>query len=106
MDVDDLIFWTLDTKKSLSPVAPMKRVFPNAPDPEHLHIVIRPLHLNLNCVVIDDPDYAFEVKIAPTESVSALQNAIKDAKKPEFDHVAANHLKVWQVSDLMPTIGC
>lgn len=75
----------------------MKRVFPNAPDPEHLHIVIRPLHLNLNCVVIDDPDYAFEVKIALTESVSALQNAIKDAKKPEFDHVAANHLKVWQV---------
>ncbi|KAG2105512.1 uncharacterized protein F5147DRAFT_242554 [Suillus discolor] len=85
-------------QKSLSPVAPMERVFPNAPDPEHLHIVIRPPHFNINCVVLDDPDYAFTIKIAPTENVSALQKAIKDAKKPQFDHVAANHLKVWQVN--------
>ncbi|KAG1810445.1 uncharacterized protein HD556DRAFT_54243 [Suillus plorans] len=76
----------------------MTNIFPNAPHPEHLHIVIRPLQLKLNCIVFDDPDYVSEVKIAPTESVSALQKAIKDANKPEFDHVDAAHLKLWQVN--------
>ncbi|KAG1851048.1 hypothetical protein DFJ58DRAFT_729029 [Suillus subalutaceus] len=86
---------TLDTKESLSP-------------DEHLHIVIQGppavpsgplrLKLKLNCIVLgDDPSHAFEIKIAPTESVSALQKAIKDAKKPHFDHVAADNLKLWKV---------
>ncbi|KAG1764488.1 hypothetical protein EV702DRAFT_982040 [Suillus placidus] len=52
----------------------------------------------LNCIVLgDDPRHVFEIKIAPTDSVSALQKVIKDAKKPEFDHVAADILKLWKV---------
>jgi hypothetical protein len=66
-----------------------------------------PLHLKLNCIVLgDDPSHAFEIKIAPTESVSALREVIKDKKKPHFDHVPADSLKLWKVSELIPTIAC
>ncbi|KAG1837969.1 hypothetical protein DFJ58DRAFT_846251 [Suillus subalutaceus] len=73
---------------------------------KYLHIVIQGppavssglLHLQLNCIVLGDvPRHVFEIKIAPTASVSALQQAIKDAKKPRFDHVAADSLKLWKV---------
>ena len=63
--------------------------------------------IKLKCLVLgDDSKYIFEIKIAPTESVNALQNAIKEDRRPLFDHVPANHLDLWNVSDLMPTIGC
>ncbi|KAG1810486.1 uncharacterized protein HD556DRAFT_1223631 [Suillus plorans] len=125
---DDLALWrvdlpadeapknhTLDPKQSLSAVAKLSKFFSEQPNEEHLHIVVQgppavssgPLHLRLNCIVLGHgPSHTFEIKIAPTESVSALRKAIKDAKKPHFDHVAADDLALWRVSDLMPTIGC
>ena len=62
----------------------------------------------LNCIVLgnDDPGSIFEIKIALTESVSALQNIIKEQNKHEFDGVDAKTLKLWKVSDLMPTVEC
>ncbi|KAG2064390.1 hypothetical protein BDR04DRAFT_1084399 [Suillus decipiens] len=58
-----------------------------------------PLHLRLNCIVLDDdPRCIFAVDIAPTWTVCDLRKAIKDKKKPEFDHVAADRLELWQVN--------
>jgi hypothetical protein len=55
--------------------------------------------LELNCLVHgDDPRNIFPVKIASTESVGTLKKAIKEEKKPVFDHVAADALKLWKVS--------
>ena len=42
--------------------------------------------------------HIFPVKIAGTESVSALKDAIKEKKQPAFDHVPANTLILWKVS--------
>jgi hypothetical protein len=65
------------------------------------------LHLKLNCIVLgQDPSHAFEIKIAPMESVSALREVIKDKKRQYFDYVNADDLELWKVSSLMPTIGC
>jgi hypothetical protein len=52
----------------------------------------------LNCLLGDDPRRIFQVKIAATETVGALKDAIKDEKKPELDHVAADSLVLWKVS--------
>jgi hypothetical protein len=57
-------------------------------------------------VLGDDPSHIFEIKIAPTESVSALKELIKEKKSPQFDDVPADYLKLWKVSDLMHAIGC
>ncbi|KAG2339081.1 hypothetical protein BDR05DRAFT_951502, partial [Suillus weaverae] len=52
----------------------------------------------LNCIVLgDDPGRIFEIKIAPTESVSALQKVIKEENKQQFDRVDAKNLKLWKV---------
>jgi len=60
----------------------------------------------LNCLVLgDNHSHIFEIKIAPTESVSALKDLIKE-KKHAFRDVDADGLKLWNVSDLMLTIGC
>jgi hypothetical protein len=57
--------------------------------------------LNINCIVFgDDPSRVFQVKIANDESVSALKKAIKDEKKPAFEDVAADTLKLWKVGSL------
>jgi Crinkler effector protein N-terminal domain len=42
--------------------------------------------------------HIFPVKIAGTESVGTLKEAIKDKKKPAFDHVPADALVLWKVS--------
>jgi len=56
-------------------------------------------NLELYCFVFDDdPSQVFPVKIAITESVGTLKNAIKDKKKPALDHVAADSLTLWKVS--------
>ncbi|KAG1847369.1 hypothetical protein F4604DRAFT_1594458 [Suillus subluteus] len=95
---------TFDTKKSLLPVAKLSKFFSEQPNEEYLHIVIQgppalssgPLHLN--CFVLgDDPRHVFEIEIAPTASVSALQNIIKGAKKRRFDLVDADDLELWRV---------
>ncbi|KAJ8580322.1 hypothetical protein M405DRAFT_778345 [Rhizopogon salebrosus TDB-379] len=101
----------LDPKKSLSPVAKLLKVFSNLPEEEHLHIVVQgppvasgppAVHLSLNCFVCgDEPGRIFEIKIAPTESVSALKELIKEKQKPQFDDVPANRLDLWKV-DINP----
>jgi hypothetical protein len=54
--------------------------------------------LELNCFVHDDdPRHVFSVKIARAESVSTLQKAIKEEKKPALDHVSADALELWMV---------
>lgn len=58
-----------------------------------------PLHLKLNYILSgDNLRRVFEIKIASTESVSALQRKlIKDAQKPQFDCIAADAFELWQV---------
>ncbi|KAG1894257.1 uncharacterized protein F5891DRAFT_985144 [Suillus fuscotomentosus] len=73
---------TLDPMKSLSPVDEMVEIFPDAPPRKYLHIIIQ-------CPPAID--------VERTKTVSDLKNVIKVAKKPEFDHVAADHLELWKV---------
>ena len=55
--------------------------------------------LQLNCLVFgDDITQVFPIKIANTESVGTLKDAIKDKKKPVLDHVTADSLALWKVS--------
>lgn len=55
--------------------------------------------LELNCLVRDDdPGRIFQVKIAPTETVSALREVIKEKKRPSFDAIPADNLDLWKVS--------
>jgi hypothetical protein len=55
--------------------------------------------LELNCLVLgDDPGRVFPVKIAASESVGTLKEAIKDKKKHAFEHVDADTLVLWNVS--------
>jgi hypothetical protein len=62
---------------------------------------------NLNCLVLgDDPSRIFTIKVASTENVSAFKNLIKERKQHAFDGVDADRLDLWDVSVLMPTIGC
>jgi hypothetical protein len=46
----------------------------------------------------DRHDQAFPLKIAGTQTVGDLKEAIKEKMEPAFDHVRANTLKLWQVS--------
>jgi hypothetical protein len=56
--------------------------------------------LELNCLILgQDPKHIFSVKIARTESISTLKEAIKE-KKNAFRHIDADTLTVWQVSIL------
>ncbi|KAG2357039.1 hypothetical protein BDR07DRAFT_1363618 [Suillus spraguei] len=100
---------TLDTRLALSHVAKMLKIFDNAPQCEHLHIVIQgptmscgSLHLKLNCIVLgDNPCHIIVANIAQTRTVcdlrEAIKEAIKDKREPEFNHVAADCLELWQV---------
>jgi hypothetical protein len=57
--------------------------------------------LELNCFVHDDdprPRHVFPVKIARTESVGTLKEAIKDKKQVALEHVDADALQLWNVS--------
>jgi hypothetical protein len=55
--------------------------------------------LNLNCLVLgDDASHIFPIEIAERKTVGALKDAIKDKKRPAFDHVPADTLILWQVS--------
>ena len=63
----------------------------------------------LNCSILG-PNVArtFSVKILRDESVDVLKYAIKEKKKPKLDHMSADELDLWKVSDLMhnvPDIG-
>ena len=55
--------------------------------------------LELNCLVLrDDTSHIFTVKIPDNDNVSTLKEAIRTKKTPEFNHVAADKLVIWQVS--------
>jgi hypothetical protein len=55
--------------------------------------------LEINCLVLGEThNHIFPVKIAGTESVGALKDAIKEKKRPAFDHVPADTLVLWKVS--------
>jgi len=66
--------------------------FSASPDPQSL--------LELNCLVLGDQrNHIFPVKIAETESVGSLKKAIKEEKRPLFNHIAADALELWNVSE-------
>ena len=55
--------------------------------------------LELNILVLgDNHSHVFPVKIAATESVGTLKDAIKDKKKHMFEHVDADSLDIFMVS--------
>jgi hypothetical protein len=55
--------------------------------------------LRLNCWVLgDDTRQVFEVKIANTESISSLKDAIKDKNSESFHNIDARSLTLWKVS--------
>lgn len=58
-----------------------------------------PATIELNCLVLGHPsDRIFPVKIALNESVGSLKYAIKEKKKPAFDHIPADILVLWEAS--------
>ena len=63
-------------------------------------VAIRPSSfLKLICYVKGEPyKRAFEVKIGKEESVAALKEAIKEKKSPDFNHIPADSLVLWNVS--------
>jgi Crinkler effector protein N-terminal domain len=66
----------------------------------HLNLPSEP-RLDLNCLVVEDDISAarvFPVKIARSETVGGLKDAIKDKKKHAFDGVDADRLDLWKVS--------
>jgi hypothetical protein len=55
--------------------------------------------LNLLCYVRgDDYKNAFRVTIGMEEWVADLKEAIKEKKRPYFDHIPADSLVLWKVS--------
>ncbi|KAG2052597.1 hypothetical protein BDR06DRAFT_972977 [Suillus hirtellus] len=73
---------TLDPMKSLPPVDEIIEIFPDTPLRKYLHIIVQ-------CLPAVDIEWM--------KTVSDLKNVIKVTKKPEFDHVATNHLELWKV---------
>jgi hypothetical protein len=66
----------------------------------HIRAGAPPQLITLNCWVLsDDPDRVFSVDIDPKKSVDALKKAIKKEMKPAFDHIPANGLDLWKVSE-------
>ncbi|KIL58376.1 hypothetical protein M378DRAFT_86543 [Amanita muscaria Koide BX008] len=93
-------------KESLSPVEELSAVFSEPPILKYLHIVVKApptdppsSTLQLVCYVRGD-DYmrTFEVKIEMGEPVAAFRNAIKEKWRPDFDHVDADSLGLWNVN--------
>ncbi|RHZ75348.1 hypothetical protein Glove_216g149 [Diversispora epigaea] len=56
--------------------------------------------ITLNCLVEKDDPYenCFEVEIDKARTISALKKVIKNEKKPKFDHLPADELKLWKVN--------
>jgi hypothetical protein len=52
-------------------------------------------------VLDDDTRHIFPIEIAERMTVSGLKDAIKDKKRPAFDHVPADTLVLWKVSILV-----
>jgi hypothetical protein len=61
----------------------------------------------LNCLVSGDaPSNIFPVDIGQTQTVWDLKELIKEKNKHAFRDVDTRRLQLWNVSYLMPTIGC
>ena len=55
--------------------------------------------LNLNCLVLNnDTSHIFPIEIMESKTVGTLRKAIKDEKRPAFDHVPTDALLLWKVS--------
>jgi len=53
--------------------------------------------ITLFCLVYDDPNAdPFEVNIDRERTISVLKDAIKERRKPAFDHLPADHLRLWK----------
>ena len=115
----------LDEKKPLWALKGLHRTFSDL-DPETLHVVVKspllsvsadlffslcnsylfavvstpaPSLLLLNCWVLgEDSTRIFPVQVDRNKNVGALKKAIKEEKKPAFDHITADSLQVWNVS--------
>ena len=46
----------------------------------------------------DDPNQTFALRIASTQTIGDLKNAIKGKKQSKFRDVDADTLKIWKVS--------
>ena len=58
--------------------------------------------LNLNCLVLgDDASRTFPIKIAKSDTVGDLRDAIKEKNSHTFQHVDAHALVLWKVSILV-----
>jgi len=61
----------------------------------------------LNCLVLGDaPSDIFSVDIGQMQTVWDLKEMIKENNKYAFRNVDASRLQLWNVSYLMPMIGC
>jgi hypothetical protein len=49
-------------------------------------------------VLNDDTSHIFPIEIGGNKTVGALRKAIKDEKRPAFDHVPADTLVLWKFS--------
>ncbi|KAF8321998.1 uncharacterized protein EI90DRAFT_2937713 [Cantharellus anzutake] len=88
----------LEDEEALPFMEKLSCIFPDQPDDEALHIVVLfPRVVELCCLICnDDASQIFPVKIAITESVGTLKEAIKD-KKLALQHVDADSLTLWKV---------
>lgn len=60
-----------------------------------------PRQLKLNCIVLDgsNNNHIFSVRISDEDSnVDDLKEKIKEKKRPAFDRIPADTLKLWNVS--------
>jgi hypothetical protein len=99
----------LQPDRSLDPLEKLSEVFNDPLLEKHLHIIIQaPPAANLpsepqlviNCLVRgDDSGRAFSVKIAKSETVGALKDAIKKKMEHACDGIDAVLLDLWKVSD-------
>ena len=56
--------------------------------------------LLLNCSILGpDVGRTFPVEILPSKTVGQLKKSIKEEKAPELDHIAADKLDIYKVSD-------
>ncbi|KAE9385381.1 hypothetical protein BT96DRAFT_1007092 [Gymnopus androsaceus JB14] len=88
-----------DLQPARAPLLPVKRLgrlYLDAPPEEHLHIIAKPPHIAAS----PDPQSLLELNCL-TETVGSLKEAVKGKKHPLFNHVAADNLILWRVSEVV-----
>ena len=62
--------------------------------------------ITLFCLVYGDPHAEpFEVTIGREQTISVLKDVIKEKRKPAFDYLPADHLRLWKVEIPIPDEG-